>query len=180
MLRTQAHLLLSIALGGVRSNHRLLARTSTSYVVKPWDVDLNLHLNNARYAEYFNRAQAAHFMRTHYIGALLRHGWVTFVATTHTSFVRAVPPLRRFTVHTQLVGCDERYAYCEQSLTIGPRVMATAVQRMAIVERAGARVDPTHALARLLGHAAPPPPRYAAALRGVTEALREPGDEPPA
>jgi acyl-CoA thioesterase FadM len=173
MLRTQAHLLASIALAQLLPHDRLLERTTARYVVKPWDVDLNLHLNNAKYAEYFNRAQAEHFMRTRYIGALLRHGWVTFVATSTVSYVRAVPPLRRFAVHTQLAGCDEKYVYCEQSMTVADEVMATAVQRMAVVDRAGARKVPTEVLSALLGGAAAPgSPRYAAALRALSEAIR--------
>lgn len=180
MLRTQAHLVLSIALARVLSHDRLLERTTTAYVVKPWDVDLNLHLNNAKYAEYFNRAQAEHFMRTRYIGALLQHGWVTFIATTNIGFLRAVPPLRRFEVHTQLVGCDDKYVYCEQSMTVGDRVMATAVQRMVVVDRAGAKVSPAVALSRLLGDVPlPPRPRYAEAMRAMAEAIRD-APAPPA
>jgi acyl-CoA thioesterase FadM len=180
MLRTQAHLVMSIALAKLRPNARILEQTTSTHVVKPWDVDLNLHLNNAKYAEYFNRAQAEHFMHTRYIGALYLHGWVTFIATTNLGHVRAIAPLRRFSIHTQLTGCDEKYVYCEQSMTVRGQLAATAVQRMAVVDRKGGRVSPVVALSRILGGQSPPPrPRYADALRAVTEALRSDPDRDP-
>lgn len=173
MLRAQGHLIASIVLARLSPAKDVLRSTMSQYVVKPWDVDLNLHLNHARYATYFSRAQAEHFMRTRYIGALYVHGWVTVVASTALVHVRAVPPLRPFSIETRITGCDEKYVYCEQTMSARGEVVATNVQRMIVLDRRGRKVEPGPALTRVLGDAElPPRPRYAAAMRTMTEVLR--------
>lgn len=173
MWRTQARLVVSVVLAKVRPAQRVLDSTSSRFVVKPWQVDLNFHLNHAMYVNYFARAQGEHFMHTQYIGLLYLHGWSNFIATTHINYVRAVRSLTRVSIETHIAGCDEKYVYCEQSMNVGPTLAATATQRMVIVDRQGNKIAPRDAFAAILEDTPLPPcPPYRDALRNMAAAQR--------
>lgn len=175
MLRTQLHLLLSVGMAKLRPTNDLLACSTCHFLVKPWDLDLNFHLNNVRGSEYLARALSWHFVRTRYIGMLYFAGYRTFIATTHLSYIQPLAALQRFSIETQLTGCDAKYTYFEQTISSGTRPAVISVQRMSIVDRDRRPASPEAVLRELTARAPlPPAPPYASALRDFTRAHRAP------
>jgi acyl-CoA thioesterase FadM len=183
MWRTQARLVVSALLAKARPAQRVLSQTSAGFVVKPWEVDLNGHLNYSIYPSYFARAQGQHFLHTQYIGKLYLRGFSNVIATSHINYLRPIRPLARFSIDTCIAGCDEKYVYCEQSLRDAGTLAATSIQRMVIVDRRGLKVAPKDVLPAILGsEVMPPPPPYRGALRSLVAAQqgeRRAGDAAP-
>jgi acyl-CoA thioesterase FadM len=173
MWRTQARLVVSTLLAKARPAQNLLSQTSFPFVVKPWDVDLNGHLNYAIYPSYFARAQGKHFLHTQYVGHLYLRGFSNVIATSHINYLRPIRPLARFSIESRIAGCDEKYVYFEQAMSASGARAATSLQRMVIVDRRGRKVAPEDVLPSILEpEPMPAPPPYREQLRSLVAAQR--------
>jgi acyl-CoA thioesterase FadM len=82
--------------------------------VKPWDCDLNFHMNNGRYLTIMDLGRLHLMGRAKLIGPLLRHGWSPLVAASDLHFSGALRPFERYVLETEIAGWDERWFYLEQ------------------------------------------------------------------
>lgn len=91
----------------------LLAEQLYAGRVLPSDLDLLLHMNNARYLREADVARAAHLTRCGVLGALRDLGAHTVLAASCARYRRSLRLFEPFQVHTRLLGWDDRAFYLE-------------------------------------------------------------------
>lgn len=91
----------------------LLAEQSYAGRVLPSDLDLLLHMNNARYLREADVARAAHLARCGVLGALRALGARAVLAASCARYRRSLRLLEPFEVRTRLLGWDDRAFYVE-------------------------------------------------------------------
>ncbi|XP_019513309.1 PREDICTED: protein THEM6 [Hipposideros armiger] len=91
----------------------LLADSSYVGRVLPSDLDLLLHMNNARYLREADVARVAHLTRCGILGALRELGAHSVLAASCVRYRRSLRLLEPFEVRTRLLGWDDRAFYLE-------------------------------------------------------------------
>lgn len=124
--------------------------------VLPSDCDFNFHLTNGRYFSLLDVARIEHLARMKLIGKLLRRRWLPVLNATEITFIRQLPPLRKFDITTRIVTWDEKYLYLEQRFETPGTLHAVSLARAAFVHR-GEVVAPAE-VAALAGYEGKAPP----------------------
>lgn len=91
----------------------LLAEQSYAGRVLPSDLDLLLHMNNARYLREADVARAAHLARCGVLEALRALGARAVLAASCARYRRSLRLFEPFEVRTRLLGWDDRAFYVE-------------------------------------------------------------------
>lgn len=126
----------------------LLDEVRTSFLVTPWDSDVNRHLNNGRYLQVMDVGRFDLVARSGLGPELARRRWVPVVGGVHMEFLRELPLFARFTVATRIVGWDHRWFYVEQRFLVGGRLAAIGRVQAQFRGPKG-RVAPVEVLAEL-------------------------------
>ncbi len=154
-------LLLSHALSR-RPARPLLATGVYRSRVWPTDLDLNLHMNNGRFLSLMDLGRVDLMLGMKLLGPILKRRWMPVVAASTIRYRRSLGPGQRFTLHSRLVGWDDRWTYLEQVFrTADDREVARALVKAAIRKPGGGTVAIPD-LARLAGHDGTSPPLPAA------------------
>jgi acyl-CoA thioesterase FadM len=85
--------------------------------VWPSGIDINLHLNNARYLSMMDYGRTHLLARTGLLQHVLRTRWTPLVGAVWMTYRRSLPLFARYTLDTRLVCWDERWFYMEQTFT---------------------------------------------------------------
>ncbi|MFZ5722432.1 MAG: acyl-CoA thioesterase [Pseudomonadota bacterium] len=128
--------------------HGLFDTVSREFRVGLTDIDLNLHLNNARYLKYMDRSRLAQMLASGLLWRMIRGRTNAVVANTEISYIRELRTWQPFTVSARLVGWDEKYVYYEQRFESEGRLCTHAFIRLAHLHR-GKAIPMAQALARL-------------------------------
>lgn len=91
----------------------LLAEQRYAGRVLPSDLDLLLHMNNARYLREADVARTVHLVRCGVLEALRALGGHTVLAASCARYRRSLRLLEPFEVRTRLLGWDDRAFYLE-------------------------------------------------------------------
>ncbi|XP_036904533.1 protein THEM6 [Sturnira hondurensis] len=91
----------------------LLAEQRYAGRVLPSDLDLLLHMNNARYLREADVARTVHLVRCGVLEALRALGGRTVLAASCARYRRSLRLLEPFEVRTRLLGWDDRAFYLE-------------------------------------------------------------------
>jgi acyl-CoA thioesterase FadM len=147
---------------GVLEEDRLTMR------VWPNGVDLNLHLNNARYLSVMDYGRTHLLARTRVMEHVIRERWAPLVGAVWMTYRRSLPLFARFTLATRLVCWDERWFYIEQTFNGNEGLAAVGWVKGALRSPAGI-VAPQTVLERIEpGVVSPPMPEAIAAWNGLT------------
>ncbi len=133
----------------------VLAPVTTRHRVRLRDLDLNWHMNNARYLNFLDAARLEHSIRTGIFSVFRRRGNF-LVANIEISYLKSLLPFQRFTITTQVLGWDARYYYIRHQFHAEGELYATACARMVFTQD-GKRADPKTILVPL-AHGEPSPP----------------------
>lgn len=143
----------------------------TTLICWPWDIDPWWEMNNGRTLTLYDLGRIPHARRIGLWDALRRNGWGIAVAGSAVRYRRRVPPFRRVTLRTRLLGWDARFLYGGQGMWLGEDCANAAVLRLALLEH-GRMIPPARVLAAMGHHEpAPPLPDWVAAW-AAAEALR--------
>ena len=85
-----------------------------AYRVWPHDLDLNLHMNNGRYATLMDLGRIDLMARAGVLARIARARLMPVVTSQHLTYRRSLAPFERFTIETRVLGWDERNVYLEQ------------------------------------------------------------------
>ena len=85
--------------------------------VWPNDIDLNLHLNNARYLNIMDYARTHLLARTGLLVRVIHARYKPMVGAVWITYRRSLPVFSAFTLSSRLVCWDERWFYIEQTFT---------------------------------------------------------------
>lgn len=95
----------------------VLQEDSLRMRVGPNDIDLNLHMNNARYLSLMDYARIHLLARTRILEHLVRSRWQPLVGAVWVTYRRSLPLFTVFTLGSRLVCWDQRWFYIEHTFT---------------------------------------------------------------
>lgn len=117
-----------------------LARTD--FRVLPSDLDTNLHMNNGVYLSLMDLARTDLVLRTGLFRVVKEKGWYPVVASQKIRYRHSLGPFQKFTIHTRLIGWDERFFFLQQEFRQGPKLCAWAVVKARFMKKSGGGVNP--------------------------------------
>jgi acyl-CoA thioesterase FadM len=122
------------------------------------DVDLNLHMNNARYLNVMDYARTHMLARTGLLEHIIRSRWQPLVGAVWMTYRRSLPLFSSFGIASRLVCWDERWFYIEQTFT-GREGLAAVGWVKGILRDAHGSIEPQRVLERIApGVVSPPMP----------------------
>ena len=94
--------------------HGIFDRVSMEYRVGLLDLDINMHLNNAKYLKFMDRCRLEHALSTGLLNRMVQARCNAVVANTEIAYVRELRPYQHFHVITRIIGWDDKYVYYDQ------------------------------------------------------------------
>jgi acyl-CoA thioesterase FadM len=136
--------------------------------VWPNDIDLNFHLNNARYLNIMDYARTHLLARTGILTRIVRKRWQPLVGAVWITYRRSLPVFSAFDLTSRLVCWNERWFYIEQTFT-GKEGLAAVGWVKGILRDASGIVDPQKVIAPIApGAVSPPMPEAIATWNELT------------
>jgi acyl-CoA thioesterase FadM len=136
--------------------------------VLPNDIDLNLHLNNARYLSIMDYGRTHMLARTRLLNHILRSRWQPLLGAAWVTYRRSLPLFSAFELTTRMVCWDDRWFYLEQAFT-GQKGLAAVGWVKGILRNANGNVDPQKVIEAVApGLVSPPMPDVIAAWNELT------------
>ncbi|MGA3048489.1 MAG: thioesterase family protein [Terracidiphilus sp.] len=136
--------------------------------VWPNDIDLNLHLNNARYLSIMDYARTHLLARTRLLEHIIRSHWQPLVGAVWITYRRSLPLFSSFELGSRLVCWDERWFYLEQTFT-GREGLAAVGWVKGALRNARGTVNPQEVIEAVApGAVSPPMPETIATWNELT------------
>ncbi len=136
--------------------------------VWPQDIDLNLHLNNARYLNIMDYGRTHLLARVRLLEHIVRSRWTPLVGAVWMTYRRSLPVFAKFTLESRLVCWDARWFYLEQTFTSHEGLAAVGWVKGILRSPAG-NLDPQKILDAISpGVVSPPLPEAIAAWNELT------------
>ena len=85
--------------------------------VLPTDIDVNFHMNNARYLSVMDYARMHLLARTRLLERILRSRWQPLVGAAWVTYRRSLPLFSAYTLASRMVCWDEKWFYIEQTFS---------------------------------------------------------------
>jgi acyl-CoA thioesterase FadM len=120
---------------GVLGEDRLTMR------VLPNDIDINLHLNNARYLSQMDYARTHLLARTGLLEHIVRSRWQPLVGAVWITYRRSLPLFAKFEIASRLICWDDRWFYLEQTFT-GRKGLCAVGWVKGVLRDSNGNVDP--------------------------------------
>jgi acyl-CoA thioesterase FadM len=147
---------------GVLEEDRLRLR------VWPNDIDLNMHLNNARYLSFMDLGRTHLLARVKLLEHMLKGRWQPLIGAAWVTYRRSLPLFASFELSSRLVCWDDRWFYIEQTFT-GSQGLAAVGWVKGMLRDARGSVDPQAVLERVApGVVSPPIPEAIATWNELT------------
>ncbi|MBP2304394.1 thioesterase [Azospirillum melinis] len=144
----------------------LLDPSALRFRVWPTDLDINLHMTNARYFSVMDLGRTDLMIRVGLGPAILRNRWQPVLGGATIRYRRSLRPFQRFTLVSRVLCWDDKYIFIEHRMETRGGLAALAVVQGAFLGAKGV-VTPAEVLAALgTTVSSPPIPDAVAALRG--------------
>lgn len=108
--------------------------SAVMFRVWPLDMDINLHLTNARYLSLMDLGRADFIVRSGAWRLMRKERLGTVLGGVAVRFRRSLAPFERFSLTTKLLGWDERWIYVEQVFKGKNGVACIAVARATFIK----------------------------------------------
>lgn len=123
--------------------------------VWPNDLDINVHMNNARYLALMDLGRLDLIARGGMWRAVLQQRWQAVIGGALVRYRRPLKPFQRFTLMSRLLCWDDRWLYIEHRIESAHGPACLTLVRGAFL-RGGAIVPPAE-VARAAGYDGPTP-----------------------
>ncbi|MDR3436139.1 thioesterase family protein [Telmatospirillum sp.] len=127
-----------------------------AFRVMPADIDINLHMNNARYLAMMDLGRWDFILRSGFWRRVLKARLQPVIGGAVVRYRRPLKPFQPFVLKTRLITWDERWLYLEQDIESRGVLACSSQVRAAFVGPAGL-VAPAD-VAALIGVKQGPPP----------------------
>jgi YbgC/YbaW family acyl-CoA thioester hydrolase len=136
------------------------------------DIDFNMHINNARYMVFMERARWDHPVQTNTWDVMLKEKLNFIVAGIEMGYIREIRYGKRFEVESRYLGWDEKYFYLEQRFIADGKIHAYGLVKAVFLQK-GKKSEPAD-VANLLGisPASDPLPEHIELWKGMSNAKR--------
>jgi acyl-CoA thioesterase FadM len=146
----------------------MLEEDSIRSRVWPIDIDLNLHMNNARYLSWMDYGRMHLLARTRLLEHVIRSRWTPLVGAVWMTYRRSLALFAPFTITSRLVCWDERWFYLEQTFN-GREGLAAVGWVKGILRGPEGNLDPQRILEHIVpGIVSPPIPEPIAIWNDLT------------
>lgn len=136
--------------------------------VLPNDIDINLHMNNARYLNIMDYGRTHLLARTRLLEHIIHSRWRPLVGAAWLTYRRSLPLFSAFSLTSRLVCWDDRWFYIEQTFT-GREGLAAVGWVKGILRDAKGSVDPQKVIEGVApGVVSPPMPPAIATWNELT------------
>lgn len=95
--------------------------------VLPTDLDINMHLTNARYLSMMDLGRSELIIQTGMLKKVLTRRWLPVVAVANLRFIKQIDPFQRYQLVTRVIGWDEKWFYIEQRFEVKEKLAAVGV-----------------------------------------------------
>ncbi len=112
------------------------------------DIDLNFHVNNAKYLSLAQIGRAHYANQTRILKSLRKSGIGLVVVGTHISYHKSLALFSKYRLATRIIGWDDDWFYFEQRFEQYGKVAARVLVRMVFMEF-GKRMPTAKAALRL-------------------------------
>ena len=123
--------------------------------VMPWDLDLNLHMNNGRYFSIADIGRFDCWMRSGVWNKALTRGWRPVAGDANARFSGSLLLFQKYRLSTRVLGWNQKWFFTEHRFLRGERVMCTVLVRYLFIGKEGPQ--PTSAILDLMGWTMPSP-----------------------
>lgn len=148
-------------LSTLRGERLPITATSTiHYTCHINDIDNFLELNNGRVLTLFDLGRTDFAIRTGLGKQLIYHKWGLVVAGSSIQYRKRVRLFQKTSIHTRLIGVDERWFYIEQVMAVNAKATSQALLRTAVTNIKTGKTIPTKQVLDAIGYAdfqLPPP-----------------------
>lgn len=157
-------------MGLFRSRIDLLDSSELRFRVLPTDLDINVHMTNARYLSFMDLGRTDLLIRAGLLKMMRREKLMPVVGHIDIKFRRSLFPFQRFTLTSRLICWDEKWLYMEQRIESAKGLHSVAIVRGLFLDRNGS--VPTQRLLEHMGYQGASPAMPEEVLRmkaGITE-----------
>lgn len=158
-------------MGLVGKRMKLFGKSSLRMTVLPTDIDLNLHLTNARYLAMADLGRVDFIIRTGLAAAAIKMKARPIVGESMAKFRKDLRPFQRFDVVTELMGWDDKWAYVIHRFCRHGRVAGVVIVRCLFANAKGAVPPADVLLAANCWQESPEIPAWARAWSVACDAL---------
>ena len=120
-----------------RSRLTLVDHSVLRFRVLPTDLDINVHMNNARYIALMDLGRLDLIIRTGLWRAVLRRHWQPVLGGCMVRFRRPLKPFQPFTLTSHMLAWDDKWIYIEHKIEVDGVLACQAVVRGAFVAADG-------------------------------------------
>ena len=145
-----------IVLALLRSRLRLTDESRLGFRVWPTDLDLNVHMNNARYLSLMDLGRLDMILRSGMGRLVWRDKLQPVIAGALVRFRRPLKPFEKIHLRSRLLAWDDKWMFIEHRLECGDVLACHAVVKAMLVAKSGG-VAPAE-LARQLNQSPQSPP----------------------
>ena len=136
--------------------------------VLPTDIDINFHMNNARYLSVMDYARMHLLARNRMLEHILRSRWQPLVGAAWVTYRRSLPLFSAYSLASRLVCWDDRWFYIEQTFT-GREGLAALGWIEGMLRDTRGVVDPRQVIEAVApGTVSPPTPEAIATWNDLT------------
>lgn len=118
------------------------------------DIDFNMHINNARYMVFMERARWDHPVQTNTWDIMFKEKLNFIVAGIEMGYIRELRFGKAFEVETSYLGWDEKYLYLEQRFVADGKIHAYGLVKAVFLQK-GKLADPSNVASLLEIETAP-------------------------
>lgn len=163
-------------MGLFRSKIGFLDESVLRFRVLPNDLDFNLHMNNGRYLTIMDLGRFDLMQRSGLAGIAIKNRWMPVVASQVITYRRSLSPFQRYSLHSRILGWDERFVYFLQQFHADGKLAASALVRAGILVKG--RSLTIEEMMPMVGYKGPTPllSPEVTAWRGTEEWLRSGAD----
>jgi len=108
-------------------------------------IDFNLHINNAKYLMFLEKARWDHSIKTNTFNLMLKNKINFIIAGVEVGYIREVRLFSKFEVETRYLGWDEKYFYIEQKIFSKGKLCNSSLVKAVFVQK-GKVVAPDKAI----------------------------------
>lgn len=164
-------LLRAVVAAPFRPRLALHGTSHLSFRVLPGDLDLNVHMNNARYLALMDIGRMDLILRTGLWRVMAKNRWQAVLAGSLVRYRRPLKPFRKFSLASRLIGWDEKWFYIEHRIESGEGLACQSVVRGAFIGSNG--VIPSTELVQAIGSREPSRdlPQWVAAWRDADRGM---------
>lgn len=114
------------------------------------DIDPFMELNNGRHLTMMDFGRFDLAMRSGLLSVVKRKGWGLVVAGASVRYRHRLSLMQKYTLHSQVVGYDEKWFYFHQKTIRQGKVHSAALIRTAVTSNKG--IVPTHKVLEAMGY----------------------------